>query len=265
MIFLTNPLHYALHHDLKWRLATRFGFVGSQQSISLARGELAAIARHLLVVVQTIGDRRQVVALLKSPLYENASITSEGQWRRGPVPLLLRYHPFTIVQDGNNPDRLVLGVVADPDCLDREEGEAFFDHLARPLPRVLAVQRRLVQIANEQKQINAAADRLHELGALSAIDLPEVRGRQIYATVDIDVLSAIPGPKLAKLTPRPQDVLQLAAALDISATLHPWPRQPVESEPAIETTAHGPRIESEPGQSPAKSDFLVDDDFEMRF
>jgi hypothetical protein len=265
MIFLTNPLHYALHHDLRWRLATRFEFAARQQAVSIARSEVSVLARHLLVLVQTVGDQRQVVALLKSSLYENAVIDSEGQWRRGPVPLLLRYHPFTIIQDGSNPDRLVLGVVADPDCLDKDEGEDFFDHLARPLPRVMAIQRRLNQIANEKKHINAAADRLQELGALSAIDLPDARGRQIYETVNIKALEAIAGPTLASLSTRPHDIIQLAAALDMSATLHVRLQRPAQIETVAAPKNKEPSMQAEAPQTPTKGSFLVDDDFEMRF
>ncbi len=198
--------------------------------------KVSALARHLLVVVRTVGDQRQVVLCSDRPCTERAPITSEGQWRRGQCPCCCDIIPsrssrtVTALTDSSSASSQIR--------LSRQgRGEPFFDHLARPLPRVMAIQRRLVQIANERLQINAAADGLHRLGALSAIDLPEVRGRQMYATIDISVLSAVPGPTLAKLTPRPQDLLQLAAALDVSAAFHARSRMPSTSEPAIPTEA----------------------------
>ncbi len=93
MIFLTNPLHYALHHDLRWRLATRYPFAADQQALPLARSEVGLVARHLIVTVQTVGERRQVVAVIKSTVYRTSPLTAEGEWQRGPVPLSLRLHP----------------------------------------------------------------------------------------------------------------------------------------------------------------------------
>ncbi len=265
MLFLTNPLHYALHHDLRWRLATRFPFAAKDGAISLARGEVNALARHLLIVIQTVADRRQVVALLRSSIYTTPALSPEGTWNRGPVPLLLRYHPFSIIQDASSPGRFVLGVIANPDCLDKQEGELFFDHLARPLPRVIAIQRRLGQIANEQKQINAAAEKLYELGALSAIDVRDPLGRKVYSTVDLSVLATLAGSEIAKLSSRPQDILQLAAALDLSATVHLRSQARVEPElrPFLETVEH--RSPADPPPQSAKDVFLINDDLEMRF
>ena len=264
MIFLTNPLHFALHHDLRWRLATRYAFAADQQAISLARSEIAALSRHLLIAVQTMGGRTQVVAVIKSSLYDSSLVTSEGAWREGPVPLALRYHPFSVVQDGQSPGRLVLGVVADPDCLSNEDGEPFFDHLARPLPRVTAIQRRLIQIANEKKQVNLAAEKLHDFGALTPIDLPD-RGRTLYYTVNIESLANLKASVFRKDTARPQDILHLAAALDASASIHFNKEQP--ARPSLwPTGASANQSNSGKASQPSiQGSFLIDDDLEMRF
>lgn len=264
MIFLTNPLHYALHHNLRWRLADQFDFIKGHQSVTVARGELAHLASHLLLAVQTVGSDLQVVALIDERLYQSPPLTSDGQWKRGPIPITLRYHPFSALRDARRPHEALLGVVADHRYLDPVVGEAFFDDLARPLPRVLAVQRRLMQIVIEKKQLATAAKCLRTMDVLVPLDDGVMQGRRGFSTVDIEALSSIPASRIAAASTRPHDIVQLAAALDLSAGLH---LAPLRARGSNQSSAIPSLVRNAPaiGQVSSPSSFLVDDEFVMTF
>lgn len=261
MIFLVNPLHYALHHDVKWSLATRFPFAARQLSLPVARSELFGLADRAPILIQQSGTQYIPVVLLKAEWCRTPLFDADMRWVGPHPPLALRYHPFRTLDDATRPGASVLGVANDPDCVGKEQSNAFFDELARPLPPVRAVLRRLQRIQYERAQLVAAATALQKAGLLSQLPLADSRGRRLFHALDPAKFRAMSGPELAELGARPQHAMMLAAALEHSRARH-----------LIETTAQGIVASESPQIAPAQpprargtASFLVDDDFTMSF
>ncbi len=100
------------------------------------------------------------------------------------MPLLLRYHPFRHHTGRTVRTALCLVSWPIPIALARRRRA-----LLRPFGASIAAchgdPARLIQIANEKRQINEAAEKLQELNALAAINVRDALGRQVYSTVDL--------------------------------------------------------------------------------
>ncbi len=261
MIFLFNPLHYALHHDVKWSLATRFPFAARQLSLPVARSELVGLAGQAPILIQQSGRHYFPVVLLKADWCRAPLFDASMRWIGPHPPLALRYHPFRALDDAARPGASVLGVANDPDCVGKDQPNAFFDELARPLPLVRAVLRRLQRIQYERAQLGAAAAALQRAGLLSQLPLAGSRGRRLFYSLDPVKFRAMSGSGLAELGPRPQHALMLAAALEHSRSRHlvePSSQRPAANEGSQSASAWQPRAREPVG-------FLVDDDFTMSF
>lgn len=261
MIFLVNPLHYALHHDVKWSLATRFPFATGLLSLPVARSELVRLVDQAPILIQQSGAHFVPVVLLKPEWCRSPLFDPEMRWIGPHAPLALRYHPFRTLDDATRPGASILGVANDPECVGKEQANAFFDELARPMPQVRAVLRRLQQIQYEKAQLIAAASALHKARLLAQLPLADARGRTLFYSLDSAKFRAMSGPDLAGLGARPQHAMMLAAALEHSRARHlvELPSSAVASgqvptsAPAQNRQARGP------------AGFLVDDDFTMTF
>jgi SapC len=261
MIYLVNPLHYALHHNVKWSLATRFPFAARQLSAPVARSELAGMADQAPILIQQSGTHYVPVVLLKAEWCRAPLFDESMRWLGPQPPLALRYHPFRTLDDAARPGASVLGVANDPDCVGQEQANAFFDELARPLPLVRAVLRRLQRIQYERAQLVAAAAALQKAGLLSPLPLADARGRRLFHSIDATKFRALSGSALAELGAQPQHAWMLAAALEHSRSRHL-----VDS--LLEPTAANEASQTAPAQRPqprGPAGFLVDDDFTMSF
>jgi hypothetical protein len=260
MIFLVNPLHYALHHDRRWRFAETFPFLASRAFLPVARSEVRALAAVGPLAIQRIGELSQVVLLIDRAWCRKGVFSPDMHWLGGLPPLAVRYHPFQILEDGSGNRQAILGVAADPTCVSRGEGEPFFDHVAQPLPRVRAVYRRLRQIDREMRQINQAAASLVALGVTRPLPIVDSRGRALFETVNLQAFERLAGASIVEGSQRPQDIVLLAAALDHSGRRHLAPF-------GEEGDVPGETLPLPVEAPPARSDpsFLIDDDLVMSF
>jgi hypothetical protein len=261
MIFLVNPLHYALHHDVRWSLAERFPFAAGQLSVPVARSELRGLADRAPILVQQSGTQFVPVILLEADWCRAPLFDADMKWLGPHPPLSLRYHPFRTLDDAARPGTSILGVASDPDCVSRDHPNAFFDELARPMPIVKAVLRRLQRIQFERAQLVSAASALQQAGLLTQLSLADSRDRRLFYSLDSAKFRELDGPGLAELGTRPQDAFMLAAVLEHSRYRH------LSEAPAYASLANQQKAPSRPARPLAKgpTSFLVDDDFTMTF
>lgn len=263
MIFLVNPLHYALHHDVGWTLATRFPFAAHQISLPIARSEARGLAEHAPVLLQQSGPDLVPVIVLKPQWCRTPAFDANMNWTGSRPPLALRYHPFRLIEDAAQRDQYVLGVASDPETVSREQPNAFFDEHARPLPLVRAVLRRLQRIQYERAQIVAAAAALKQAGLLMELSLTDERGRKLFHSIDAAKVKAMSGIDLVELGKRPQDALMLAAVLEYSRSRHLVGEETNLPKPDSIVKAMSPSARN---IRPAGSaSFLIDDDYTMSF
>lgn len=262
MNFLVNPLHYALHHDLGWTLAARFPFAAVQITLPVARAEMRGLAEHAPLLLQRAGANLVPVVVLNPAWCRTPVFDAHLNWAGPYPPLVLRYHPFQLIDDAARPGQYLLGVANDPETVSREQPNAFFDERAQPAPLVRAVFRRLQIIRHERARIVAAAMALEQAGLVRSLSLKDARGRKLFHSLDAAKFKVMGGADLAGLGERPQDAQMLAVALEYSQSRHLLGEDP---DPIGQKTI----LASSPfarGMRPAASpSFLVDDDYITAF
>jgi len=262
MIFLVNPLHYALQHDRRWQIAQSFPFMRTRASLSVCRSEVRRLAGIGPLALTRVGSVIDTVLLIDAAWLDDPPFDETMAWRSGPPPLALRYHPFQLIgrasQDGS---ASVLGVAEDPSCVSANFPYAFFDELAQPTARVNAILRRLAQVDRERQEINQAAKALVDLGVTMPMPISDSAGRPIFETVNMDRFSEIPLQRIASHCGRPQDVFTLAHALDHSVKRHL--RHQSDAEPDLHVVAD--REQMRAAVSGVEPGFLVDDDLVLAF
>ena len=255
MAFLFNPLHYALHHAVRWDFATSFEFARKDNYVPIARSEVRSLAQQAPILV-VISGKYVVPAVPLNPQHTRHPLLDEAfRWRRGTAPTALRYHPFRTIADSNT-GAPMLAVAEDRETVRADATNGFFDELARPLPVVRAVLRRLQQLHLEKAQIQAAAVALAEADLLVAVpNLVDSMGRAPFHTLNDAAFARLPAARLSTLGRSPRHAFMLAAAM---AHSRQWlaPHVPVVDLPAPEAVT----------QRPAAGSFVMqDEDFVLNF
>lgn len=262
MIFLVNPLHYALQHDRRWQTAQRFPFMRARPFISVSRSEVRRLAGIAPLALVRVGAAIDTVLLVDAAWSDDSPFSDTMEWRYGQPPLMLRYHPFQLVgrlhQGQDNP---ILGVCEDHDCVGSGYPYEFFDELANPTARVSGILARLAQVAIERDEINHAAKALVELGVTRPMPIADSAGRPIFETVNMDQFSEVPLQRIEGICDRPQDVFMLAHALDHS--IHRHLRQETVPEPNLHVAAEREQLRA--AAAGVDASFLVEDDLVLSF
>ncbi len=258
MIFLVNPLHFALHHDRTWVLAANYPFLASRAFLPIARSEVRSLAQQAPLAIYRVDDTIQAVVLIDAAWTRSSLFDENLAWRQGSPPLAVRYHPFQIIEDGRGSGDTILGVAADPACILKDgSGEPFYDHLAVPLPKVQAIYRRLRQIDRDTRRMTEAARSLVRLGVTLPLPIVDAAGRPSFETINMSAFEKLIPSAIVTITDRPQDVIMLAHALDHSGRLHLAPFHSTDEE-----------LRHEPYPAfadPAGTGFLIEDDLVMTF
>lgn len=257
MIFLTDPLQYTLHRDLRWTLANQFRFASAMPCVPAAAFELKDLAGHVPLVLQAQGNGFRVVVPLR-PAWTKAPVISEdGAWLRGPPPVLLRYHPFTLLRDGTGKGDDILAVAADPAWLSTETGQPFFDESGQPSATIQVIHRLLSHVEAENRKLSTAIQALEALQLLHPLNLTDARGRQPFQTVSVPSLAALSVQRWTELAEHHQVIAYLTTALGRSQRQH-LPLEPPDAQPDA-------RQARRPATGPSSSGFLVNEEIILSF
>ena len=240
MAFLFNPLHYALHHAVRWDFATVFDFARNDGYVPIARSEVRSLAQHVPILVAITGSKAVAVVPIDPQHATHAPLDEAFRWRHGTAPTALRYHPFRAIADSTT-GAPILAVAEDRVTVNTTATNGFFDDNAQPLPVVRAVLRRLQQLESEKSQMRAAASALAEAGLLVAMPhLTDRRGRAPFHTLDSSAFAALPPARLATLGPLPHHAFMLAASMAYSRQWLPADFAANEAAPITEVIARRP-------------------------
>lgn len=200
MIFYSRPvaLNRDLHRNLKLDTGTsNFAFAAGTNSILLAASEIAEAARDYPVVF--IGGPNgpwTVAALLGLRDNENLFVDADGNWAKGTyLPAFVRRYPFVLAEGG--PKDAEMTVCIDEACtrLGTEAG-ALFDETGAATTLLQDTIGFMQLFHSEMQQTSQLAQRLADLGLLTARSIEVVRGEQRYA---LDGLHVVDREKLGTL------------------------------------------------------------------
>lgn len=120
------------HRDLKVLDHQGYGFARGLRSVDLVIDEFErAAGLYPLVFEREAPGQFRPVALLAPAGQAEACVDSEGRWTRAYVPMALRYHPFALAGQAEQPGLRVC-IDTTSELLSSEQGAPLFDHAGQP-------------------------------------------------------------------------------------------------------------------------------------
>ncbi|MBU1620250.1 MAG: SapC family protein [Gammaproteobacteria bacterium] len=123
-----TPLFREKHAALKISRKKAFAHIESQHIVPVVLHEFVRVAAELPIVFiknNETGNFEAVTMLSLTP-GENLMV-QEGEWQGGYVPRVLRNYPLALMEDGKNPEQLLVALIESSPMVNTEEGFALFN------------------------------------------------------------------------------------------------------------------------------------------
>lgn len=123
-----TPLFREKHAHLKINTQKAFEHIESQHIIPVVLHEFIRCGAELPIVFvkNTDSGEFEAVAMLALKPGENLMV-EEGNWQGHYVPRILRNYPLALIEDGKNPEQLLVALIESSPMVNAEEGFALFN------------------------------------------------------------------------------------------------------------------------------------------
>lgn len=152
-----------LHKNKYWKPVSNFRFAAQDALCSLVMQEAPKAVLHLPIAFSKAGEHFALFAVQGLKDGENHLIDAAGNWLTGYIPAAYRGYPFALA---NSDEQLVLCIDTDSGLINDNEGEAFFDELDEPSPRIKEILDFLSQVATNKQTTHTLCLLLAELELL---------------------------------------------------------------------------------------------------
>lgn len=179
-----------VHADRTWQSPANHGFAKSTALVPLAAAELPRAIMAFPVGFLRSDEGFLPAAILSLANGSNLYVTPDGHWLARYVPAILRAHPFRLVRNSQNPDKLVFCVDEESGLIDEAgTGQRFFEpdgNLAEPTRQIFEL---LSQHERARAATKAACHALEQHGVIAPWDITikaEQGERRIEGVCKID-------------------------------------------------------------------------------
>lgn len=204
------------HNHLRIRPPASFEFLSDVHMLPLVFQECGHAGNDYPVVFtkKQGTDELQLVAIFGIEPGKNLFV-NDGLWQGLYMPAIIQNMPFKLVNDSQDPGRLVLGLDTDNELVSETEGNALFNETGGETEFLQAVTKSVGNYYEQDQITKAAIKVLTELEVLTDCDLTVAAGDTnvhidgVYTT-DIVKLRELPKEKFIEL--RDKDLLPLLYA-----------------------------------------------------
>jgi hypothetical protein len=123
-----TPLFREKHAALKISRKKAFAHIETQHIVPVVVHEFVRVAAELPIVFVKNNETGvfEAVAMLALAPGQNL-LVQDGEWQGGYVPRVLRNYPLALMEDGKNPEQLLVAVIESSPMVNSEEGFALFN------------------------------------------------------------------------------------------------------------------------------------------
>ena len=123
-----TPLFREKHAQLKISKKKAFAHIESQHLVPVVTHEFVRVAVEVPIVFVKNQENGvfESVAMLSLTPGENLMV-QEGEWQGRYVPRVLRNYPLALMEDGQNPEQLLVAVIESSPMVNVDEGFALFN------------------------------------------------------------------------------------------------------------------------------------------
>lgn len=168
-----------VHADRAWRRPDNYSFTRAAALAPLVAAELPRAVMSFPVGFFRDNDGFSPAAILSLATGANLFVTPDGHWLGRHVPTLWRAHPFRLIPNSQDPEKLVFCFDEDSGLAGNETaGQPFFDatgNLAEPTRQVLEL---LSQHEQSRQATMAACAVLHKQGIIQPWEITIKTGQE---------------------------------------------------------------------------------------